>query len=148
DSILSGKSAIPPEVLSGLAKSNSSDAGSPPQTFETVQRHPPLRAEAESLNPVRMVRRPNPYADVPSLYDMYTQASVRHKPLERFGLDVFRNNSGQPDVVPMDLPVGPDYVVGPGDGLAIDLWGATSQRIVRTVDRLGRVSLPEAGPVL
>ena len=63
-------------------------------------------------------------------------------------MDVFRNNSDQPDVIPMDLPVGPDYVVGPGDGLAIDLWGATSQRIVRTVDRLGRVSLPEAGPVL
>src|SRR5258708_13259023 len=48
----------------------------------------------------------------------------------------------------MDLRVGLDYVVGPGDGLAIDLWGGVSQRITRTVDREGRVSLPEAGPVL
>jgi len=29
---------------------------------------------------------------------------------------------------PMDLPVGPDYVIGPGDGLEIDLWGGVSQR--------------------
>src|SRR6202040_2381886 len=52
------------------------------------------------------------------------------------------------DLLAMDLPVRPDYVVGPGDGLAIDLWGGVSQRITRTVDREGRVSLPEAGPLL
>jgi polysaccharide biosynthesis/export protein len=148
DSILSGKSAVPPELLAGLAKSNSSEPTPQPQTFETIQRRPSFRGDLEGAGPVPMVHRPNPYADVPSLYDMYVQASTKQKPLERFGLDVFRNNSEQPDVIPMDLPVGPDYVVGPGDGLAIDLWGATSQRIVRTVDRQGRVSLPEAGPVL
>jgi len=48
----------------------------------------------------------------------------------------------------MDLPAGPDYVVGPGDGLSFDLWGSVSRRFTRTVDREGRVSLPEVGPVL
>jgi protein involved in polysaccharide export with SLBB domain len=48
----------------------------------------------------------------------------------------------------MDLPVGPDYVVGPGDGLSINLWGGISQRILRSVDREGRITLPEAGPLL
>jgi protein involved in polysaccharide export with SLBB domain len=48
----------------------------------------------------------------------------------------------------MDLPVGPDYVVGPGDGLAVDLWGGVSQRLYSTVDREGRISLPEVGPIL
>jgi protein involved in polysaccharide export with SLBB domain len=48
----------------------------------------------------------------------------------------------------MDVPAGPDYVVGPGDGLSIDLWGGVSQRIYRVVDREGRVSLPEVGPLL
>lgn len=47
----------------------------------------------------------------------------------------------------MDLPVGPDYVVGPGDTLNIDLWGGYSTKLVRVVDRQGRVSLPDAGPV-
>ena len=48
----------------------------------------------------------------------------------------------------MDLPVGPEYVVGPGDGLSIDLWGSVSRRFYRVVDRGGRVSLPEVGPLL
>lgn len=96
----------------------------------------------------QMVRRPNPYADVPSLYDLYVQAGTSKRPLERFGLDVFHQESANPDYIPMDLPVGPSYVVGPGDSLSIDLWGGVSQRLLRTVDREGRLTLPEAGPVL
>jgi protein involved in polysaccharide export with SLBB domain len=95
-----------------------------------------------------MVRRANPYADIPSLYDMYVQAALRQRPPARFGMNMFQNGTRQPDAIPMDLPVGPDYVVGPGDGLAIDLWGGVSQRLVRVVDREGRVSLPETGPLL
>jgi polysaccharide export outer membrane protein len=105
------------------------------------------RAEAE-LSPVAMVHRANPYADIPSLYDMYVQAASRQRKTERFGLEVFRNSAAEPDAIPMDLPVGPDYVVGPGDGLAIDLWGGVSQRFFRVVDREGRLSLPEVGPLL
>jgi protein involved in polysaccharide export with SLBB domain len=101
----------------------------------------------EDTEPVKMVRPANPYSDIPSLYDMYMQASATQRPAERFGLEVFRNNATQPGVIPMDLPVGPDYVVGPGDSLAVDLWGGYSQRLVRVVDRTGRVSLPEVGPV-
>jgi polysaccharide export outer membrane protein len=102
----------------------------------------------EDTEPVRMIRPANPYSDIPSLYDMYMQASATQRPAERFGLEVFRNNANQPGVIPLDLPVGPDYVVGPGDSLAVDLWGGYSQRLVRVVDRTGRVSLPEVGPVL
>jgi polysaccharide export outer membrane protein len=98
--------------------------------------------------PVRMVRQSNPYADVPSLYDLYVQAAPSTRPVERFGLNVFRKDAVNPDYIPMDLPVGPNYVVGPGDGLSIDLWGGVSQRLVRTVDREGRVTLPETGPIL
>jgi len=104
--------------------------------------------ETEDVTPVKMVHRANPYADIPSLYDMYVQASARQKPTERFGLDVFRNTNNDPEAIPLDLPVGPDYVVGPGDSLEIDLWGGVSQRLFRVVDREGRVSLPEAGPLL
>jgi protein involved in polysaccharide export with SLBB domain len=95
-----------------------------------------------------IVHKQNPYADIPSLYDLYVQAPARERAPERFGIDILSNGLRESDVVPMDLPVGPDYVVGPGDSLAIDLWGGVSQRLVRTVDREGRVSLPEAGPLL
>jgi protein involved in polysaccharide export with SLBB domain len=103
---------------------------------------------ARDLAPVVMERKTNPYSDVPSLYDLYVQASPRDRNLDRFGLEMFRNGTREMDAIPMDLPVGPDYVVGPGDGLAIDLWGGFSQRFTRTVDREGRIALPEAGPLL
>jgi polysaccharide biosynthesis/export protein len=105
------------------------------------------RSIDEDTDPVKMVRPANPYADIPSLYDMYMQASVSQRPTERFGLEVFRDSAALPGVIPMDLPVGPDYVIGPGDSLAVDMWGGYSQRLVRVVDRTGRVSLPEVGPV-
>ncbi|PYU59075.1 MAG: sugar transporter, partial [Acidobacteria bacterium] len=82
------------------------------------------------------------------LYDLYVQAASNTRPLERFGLDVFRKGEANPAYLPMDLPVGANYVVGPGDSLSFDLWGGVAQRLLRTVDREGRVSLPEVGPIL
>jgi polysaccharide biosynthesis/export protein len=98
--------------------------------------------------PPQLVRAANPYQDIPSLYDMYLQASPRTTNLKRFGMDIFENSRQDPSLIPMDLPSGPDYVVGPGDGLAIDLWGGVSRKLYRTVDREGRVSIPEVGPLL
>lgn len=103
---------------------------------------------AGEFESVRMVHRPNPYADAPSLYDLYVQASWPTQGATRFGGDVFRHGRVNADVLPMDLPVGPEYVLGPGDSLSIDLWGGVSQRMFRVVDREGRLLLPEAGPLL
>jgi len=126
----------------GLSGSNNI----PAQSFRPSRKA--RRFAEEDVEPIKMVRPANPYSDIPSLYDMYMQASALQRPVERFGLEVFRNSESLPGVIPMDLPVGPDYVVGPGDSLAVDLWGGYSQRLVRVVDRTGRVSLPEVGPVL
>jgi protein involved in polysaccharide export with SLBB domain len=92
-------------------------------------------------------RRVNPYADVPSLYDMYSQYGRVSPKLVRFGDDIFRNGTGNFEQLPMDLPVGPDYVLGPGDGVNINLSGGVSQRLRRVVDREGRIALPEAGAI-
>ncbi|HWP85358.1 MAG TPA: polysaccharide biosynthesis/export family protein, partial [Terriglobia bacterium] len=92
--------------------------------------------------------RPNPFSDIPSLFDLYRQVSPRQKHIERFGAEVFRNGPRELDLLPMDLPVGPDYVVGPGDGLTVELWGSSSGRLFRTVDAEGRLALPEVGPLL
>ena len=108
----------------------------------------PRFAKERDLPPGTMVHRPNPYADIPSLYDLYVQAPSRDRPPQRFGTQVFQDGLRDPRTIPMDLPVGPDYVVGPGDSLSIDLWGGISTKLVRVVDRQGRVTLPEAGPLL
>ena len=95
-----------------------------------------------------LVRRADPFAGIPSLYDMYLQGPEQTAKPQRFGLAVFRDTTASNQVIPMDLPVGPSYVLGPGDGMTIDLWGSVSERLFRVVDRTGRVSLPEVGPVL
>ena len=62
-------------------------------------------------------------------------------------MDIFQNGTGNLEALPMDLPVGPDYVLGPGDGLNIDLFGSVAQRLRRVVDRQGLVALPDVGNV-
>lgn len=47
----------------------------------------------------------------------------------------------------LDVPVGPDYILGPGDDLIINVWGAMESGVMRTVDRNGQVVLPSVGPV-
>jgi protein involved in polysaccharide export with SLBB domain len=147
--------SVPSSVGSSLGSSIGSLLGSqggasgfPPETrldqtrLPLQQYLPPKPLQQPSLR-----HRPNPYADVPSLYDLYAQYSKRSPRLERFGEDVFRNGTGNLDELPMDLPAGPDYVVGPGDGLTISLTGGISQRLQRVVDREGRLALPEVGGV-
>jgi protein involved in polysaccharide export with SLBB domain len=130
------------------ASAANSPFGSLPSRLDT-RRQRPLDSSPEEReeDQPEIRRRANPYAGVPSLYDLYAQVS-RHLPvLARFGEDIFRNGTGNFDELPMDLPVGPDYVLGPGDGLNIELWGGVSQHLQRVVDREGRVALPEAGAV-
>jgi protein involved in polysaccharide export with SLBB domain len=147
---------LPPSMGSSLGSSIGSLLGSqnglsgfPQETRLENQARSPLQPYSFPKAPQQpMLRhRPNPYADVPSLYDLYAQYSKRSPRLERFGEDIFRNGTGNLDELPMDLPAGPDYVVGPGDGLTISLSGGISQRLQRVVDREGRVVLPEVGGV-
>lgn len=129
---------------------SSDETGESPRIVTTAAingRETRLASGREAAIP-NLVRRPNPYTDVPSLYDLYVQALPRDVPPQRFGTAVFHDGMRDPRSIPMDLPVGPDYVVGPGDSLSIDLWGGFSTKLVKIVDRQGRLTLPEAGPLL
>jgi polysaccharide biosynthesis/export protein len=153
----------PTPSLSDLARlsermesASSMDSGSGPNTGSRTSSSPygmmmpnGRRYQPKQPPPApELVRAANPYKNIPSLYDMYVQAIPRPLTPKRFGAEVFENGSRDSQLIPMDVPAGPDYVVGPGDGLSVNLWGSTSQRIYRVVDREGRVSLPEVGPVL
>ena len=94
-----------------------------------------------------ITHRPNPYADVPSLYDLYQQYARRSPILDRFGIDLFQNGTGNFDDLPMDMPVGSEYVLGSGDDLNIDFTGSLSDHLTRAVDRAGRLVLPESGGI-
>ncbi len=119
---------------------------SPQQTnFPTRYRSSRPSASDLGLDRPVLTRRPNPYADVPSLYDLYSQYSRRSPVLVRFGSEIFQGGTGNFNALPMDMPMGPDYVLGPGDSLTVNLWGSVSRRMIRVVDREGRVALPEVG---
>jgi len=114
----------------------------PPRTAQ-----PPPERDPNAASSQDVLHRPTPY-NLLSMHDLYSQVPDRSSSLRRFGSDVFLNRSGGSKNTALDLPIGPDYVLGPGDGINIDLWGSVSQRFTRTVDQEGRLVLPEAGPVV
>jgi polysaccharide export outer membrane protein len=66
--------------------------------------------------------------------------------LKQFGYDFFATTAGgfSPERL---APVGPDYVVGPGDTLVISLWGSVDGAYEVTVDRGGNIFLPRVGSI-
>jgi protein involved in polysaccharide export with SLBB domain len=63
-----------------------------------------------------------------------------------FGAELF--NSTPSTFAPVDnVPVTPNYVIGPGDELRLQLWGQVNQQGSFIVDRTGSIALPEVGTV-
>ena len=99
----------------------------------------------------KVIQENSPY-DLQSMRDLYAQIPREKTVLKRFGSAVFVNRKASGvatgmsgAATPLDVPLGPDYVLGPGDALTIHLWGGTTQSIARTIDRDGSIFLPEAG---
>jgi protein involved in polysaccharide export with SLBB domain len=104
----------------------------------------PQNRQSEPLE----IHEPSPYKNLPSLYDLYTQIPAAGGKLQRFGSNAFVVGTGNANQLPMDLPAGPDYVLGPGDNLTVNMWGGESSRLTRTIDRQGQIELPEAGTIM
>lgn len=66
--------------------------------------------------------------------------------LKPFGYDLFEQAAA--GFTPQtDVPVPADYVVGPGDELAVQMFGSKNSSLRLTVSREGTVSFPELGPI-
>src|ERR1017187_2464546 len=96
----------------------------------------------------QQIQQASPYGDLESLRALYTQIPSTGAKLQRFGSDALLLGTGNADELPMDLPAGPDYGLGPGDGLGVNIWGGQSGRLEKTIDRQGQIDLPEAGTVM
>ncbi len=66
--------------------------------------------------------------------------------LKPFGYELF---AGAPSTFApaTDVPVGPDYVIGPGDEIHVQLYGKSNSSADLTVDRDGLINFPELGPI-
>ena len=127
-----------------------------PGTFPGQMQGPPARTTRSSRENAPAKEKPTgppqaqyPLRNLPALRDLYTQALPDETKLERFGAALFRNSTAATsDKAPLSIPVGSDYVLGPGDEVVIDYWGTTAQHLQRAVDREGRIALPEAGTIV
>jgi protein involved in polysaccharide export with SLBB domain len=154
---LAGGSPLAPEGMpEGNENAASAQVGSFAGSSRAMQKTAPPNRNAEqthnSTDVPKVLRRPAPY-NLDSLRDLYTQVPSGQEKLRRFGSEVFTNRGDASamgvgltaSAQPLDIPLGPEYVLGPGDTLSINLWGGTTQSLTRPIDREGRVMLPESG---
>ncbi|WP_263417609.1 SLBB domain-containing protein [Terriglobus albidus] len=128
---------------------SSTTAGRKTPKQPVAQKETPERQEDPATRD-RVLHRDTPY-NLTSLRDLYTQIPQPSRSLKRFGSEVFLRRNSQnaqttPDIA-ADVPLGPEYVLGVGDNLTIALWGSVSQNLQRTIDREGKIVLPEAGAI-
>ncbi|MFZ2950790.1 MAG: SLBB domain-containing protein [Desulfuromonadaceae bacterium] len=68
------------------------------------------------------------------------------KNLTQFGYNFFRQSAA--GFAPLtDIPVGPDYVIGPGDRIIVNLWGSVEGTHELEVNRSGEIVLPKVGNI-
>jgi protein involved in polysaccharide export with SLBB domain len=139
------------DLNTGQNRSTSSTVvqGTPTTSRATAKRieTPPAKPDRNNPSSIEVVHQPTPY-NLQSLRDLYTQVPEQTVKLKRFGSDMFLERGLATRQMSVDIPVGPDYILGVGDSLTINLWGGVSQSFSRTIDREGKIALPEAGAIV
>jgi len=83
--------------------------------------------------------------DSPTEFQLLVANSIG-KMLPIYGVNLFRNLPST--FAPVNLvPVTPDYVVGPGDELLIQMWGQVALNGRFLVDRSGSIFVPQVGSI-
>ncbi len=84
--------------------------------------------------------------DIPPLPQEGTPQVVSKKDVKIFGYEIF--DKASPLIEPvLDVSVGPDYIIGPGDNLIVELWGKFEVVHNLVVDRDGKVFISNIGAV-
>src|ERR1700686_3150181 len=96
------------------------------------------------LNPSQ-IRRPKPIVWPETEFEQMVADSAG-RPLPLFGQSLF--DQPPSTFAPMDLlQVPSDYIIGPGDGLQIKIWGQLAGELRVTVDRTGQIYIPQVGQI-
>lgn len=83
----------------------------------------------------------------PRSADQFEQlaSTLAGQSLRYFGTEFF--NSARNGGLPRELPAASDYVLGPGDGLSVRIWGQLDADLDLTVDASGEIFIPKVGNV-
>jgi protein involved in polysaccharide export with SLBB domain len=107
-----------------------------------MPQRPDLGAPDAQRGALTPLRAPKPQA--PGQFQRFVQESTG-KLLPHFGAQLFEN----PQAYAADAaaPAPGEYVLGPGDEVRIQIWGAVDYAGNQTLDRNGQISLPKVGVV-
>ena len=69
-----------------------------------------------------------------------------NRELRQFGYKFFKNSTQSAGSMD-NIPVGENYILGPGDSISITLWGSLNVHQDLAVDRNGEITIPRVGTV-
>lgn len=100
---------------------------------------------AQPEKPIELKRAPLlPPLEITGFQKFVQESTGRLLPV--YGQSVFDDVPGT--FAPVDdIPVTPDYVVGPGDEVVVRIWGQLDADLRLKVDRLGSIYIPKVGSV-
>ena len=121
-----------------------------PAPLPNLRLAPSLDTRGAALDPAESASkdaapRRQPRVQAPSQFQQFVQDATGRK-LKSFGAELFESA----DAYAADASVPPpaDYVLGTGDEVRIQIWGAVDYNGVHTLDRNGQISLPKIGVIL
>lgn len=100
----------------------------------------PLPSDSQGSRIEKAFSKPNP-----TMLDTIEPARMGRE-LKQFGYDFFKNSLQLTSAIDA-MPVGANYILGPGDGVSLTAWGSVNLRQELTVDRNGELMIPKVGPV-
>lgn len=103
------------------------------------------RVQQESLRNQQRILGLRGKSTLTEFQEMVVATTGRTLPI--FGASIFSNALPSTFSPVSDIPVTPDYVIGPGDQLRLQIWGQVNLRGTFVVDRTGAVALPGAGTI-
>ncbi len=124
-----------------LAKAQGASQTQIDQLIARMQNISPAAAETgTTVVPSATVAAPGGYSTPKS------HVAVSEKTKKVFGYQLFNsdNLTFEPGV---NIPVPQNYVLGIGDQLYINVWGASQSKVLATIEKTGTLNIPDVGPV-
>jgi protein involved in polysaccharide export with SLBB domain len=117
------------------------------QQAERARRDDGRRFQRTRMSAAPTIESPRDPADISPLEAHYLRAFSMEasREVSQFGYDFFARD-GESDA-PGGSPTPASYLIGPGDELLVRIWGSLDATLETTVDREGKIDLPEVGKI-
>ena len=143
-----GFGAAPANGAAGMVSTDSSAGNTPMNNAGRVnmpqQNSPARSAEQDADAKPSTAKRPAVRPLVPSQFQRFVQESTGRL-LPMYGRELF--DAPQAYAADTSLPAPDNYLLGPGDEISLQVWGAVDFNTSLTIDRNGRVNVPKVGVI-